>query len=203
MFPVPDGDTGTNLVITLRAAAAELGDPVDGALSAAEVFEALARGAFVGARGNSGVILAQALRGFADSVEGRAVLDGPGFARALHLAAELVTGALSSPAEGTIVSVLHAAAEGAAATAREIGALAPVAEAAAESAAVALQRTTGQLAVLAEAGVVDAGGLGLLILLDCFVEVVSGTRPDRTIELSRRPATLRTSSGRGSSTVSS
>ncbi|MCB8912101.1 DAK2 domain-containing protein [Rhodococcus rhodochrous] len=184
VFPVPDGDTGNNLLITLQAAAARIGGPVDGALTASDVAEGLARGAFAGARGNSGIILAQALRGVADAVAGLTAVGARDLAAALSNAATLVTGALSAPAKGTIVSVLEAAADGATRVASETDAtVCDVAVASADAAADALQRTTTQLDVLAEAGVVDAGGLGLLVLLDCLVEVTTGTRPDRRMVL--------------------
>lgn len=187
VFPVPDGDTGTNLLATLRAAADELGGPVDGALTVGAVAEALARGAFVGARGNSGVILAQGLRGVADSIAGLSTVDGRDFARALDRAATTVTGALSTPAEGTVVTVLRAAADGAGLAAAETTSLKVAVGAAADAAATALEVTPEQLEVLAAAGVVDAGGLGLLILLDCLVEIVSGQRPDRHLRLTSTP----------------
>ncbi|MEU5840262.1 DAK2 domain-containing protein [Rhodococcus sp. NPDC047139] len=184
VFPVPDGDTGNNLLFTLQAAAARIGGPVDGALTASDVAEGLARGAFEGARGNSGIILAQALRGVADAVAGLKTVGARDLAAALANAATLVTGALSAPAKGTIVSVLEAAADGAGRAAQGTDAtVCEVAVASADAAADALQRTTTQLDVLAEAGVVDAGGLGLLVLLDCLVEVTTGTRPDRRMEL--------------------
>ncbi|MDC3725012.1 DAK2 domain-containing protein [Rhodococcus sp. Rp3] len=184
VFPVPDGDTGNNLLITLQAAAARIGGPVDGALTASDVAEGLARGAFAGARGNSGIILAQALRGVADAVAGLTTVGARDLAAALSNAATLVTGALSAPAKGTIVSVLEAAADGATRVASETDAtVCDVAVASADAAADALQRTTTQLDVLAEAGVVDAGGLGLLVLLDCLVEVTTETRPDRRMVL--------------------
>ncbi|MGW0019111.1 DAK2 domain-containing protein [Rhodococcus sp. NPDC003382] len=185
VFPVPDGDTGTNLLITVRSAVEGL--RASGTQqTAAGVLDALARGAFTGARGNSGVILAQILRGMADATATQAQLDAPGIAHALDRAAAAVMRALSTPADGTIVSVLHAAATGAS----RIGAdatPADVALAAADAAAAALQHTVTQLDVLAENGVVDAGGLGLLILLDVFVEVVTGERPDRRLTLTTRP----------------
>lgn len=184
VFPVPDGDTGNNLLITLQAAAARIGGPVDGALTASDVAEGLARGAFAGARGNSGIILAQALRGLADAIAGLTTVGARDLAAAFSNAATLVTGALSAPAKGTIVSVLEAAAEGATRVASETDAtVCDVAVASADAAADALQRTTTQLDVLAEAGVVDAGGLGLLVLLDCLVEVTTGIRPDRRMVL--------------------
>ncbi|EME52354.1 hydroxyacetone-like kinase [Rhodococcus ruber BKS 20-38] len=186
VFPVPDGDTGTNLLVTLRSAAAELDTSAADADDVATIVGALARGAFHGARGNSGVILAQMLRGLADALDGAVVVDATELGRAWCHAADLVTGALSCPAEGTIVSVLHAAADGAHAAGGS-GSLVTVATAAADAAADAVQRTTAQLDVLAEAGVVDAGGLGLLLLLDAFVETVSGRRPDRAPIATSRP----------------
>ncbi len=195
VFPVPDGDTGTNLVLTLQSAVENIGGPVDGALTASDVSERLARGAFLGARGNSGVIVAQALRGVADSVSGHTTVDGRGLADALARASTLVIKALSTPAEGTIVSVLDAAAEGAARAARGTGAtVCDVTVAAADAAADALQRTPAQLDVLAEAGVVDAGGLGLVILLDCLVEVTTGQRPRRRLQVTGPPVRVAASS---------
>ena len=189
VFPVPDGDTGTNLVLTLQSAVDNIGGPVDGALTASDVSERLARGAFLGARGNSGVIVAQALRGVADAVAGHTSIDGRGLADALRRASELVMKALSTPAEGTIVSVLEAAAVGAEKAARDTDAtVCDVTVAAADVAADALQHTPAQLDVLAEAGVVDAGGLGLLILLDCLVEITTGQRPQRRLQITRSPA---------------
>ncbi|MGN0121592.1 MAG: DAK2 domain-containing protein, partial [Rhodococcus sp. (in: high G+C Gram-positive bacteria)] len=139
VFPVPDGDTGNNLLITLQAAAARIGGPVDGALTASDVAEGLARGAFAGARGNSGIILAQALRGVADAVAGLTTVGARDLAAAFSNAATLVTGALSAPAKGTIVSVLEAAADGATRVASETDAtVCDVAVASADAAADAL-----------------------------------------------------------------
>ncbi|MGI9207229.1 MAG: DAK2 domain-containing protein, partial [Rhodococcus sp. (in: high G+C Gram-positive bacteria)] len=195
VFPVPDGDTGTNLVLTLQSAVENIGGPVDGALTAWDVSERLARGAFLGARGNSGVIVAQALRGVADAMSGHTTVDGRGLADALARASTLVMKALSTPAEGTIVSVLDAAADGAERAARDPGAtVCDVTVAAADAAADALQRTPAQLDVLAEAGVVDAGGLGLVILLDCLVEVTTGQRPRRRIQVTGPPVPAAASS---------
>ncbi|MBM7461456.1 DAK2 domain-containing protein [Rhodococcus coprophilus] len=189
VFPVPDGDTGTNLVLTLQSAVENIGGPVDGALTASDVSERLARGAFLGARGNSGVIVAQALRGVADAVAGHTTIDGRGLADALRRASKLVMKALSTPEEGTIVSVLEAAAEGAEKAARSTDTtVCDVTVAAADAAADALQQTPAQLDVLAEAGVVDAGGLGLVILLDCLVEITTGQRPQRRLQITRTPA---------------
>jgi DAK2 domain fusion protein YloV len=179
VFPVPDGDTGTNLLLTMRAAAEAvrrvLRDNADGpARGVAAVAGALARGALVGARGNSGVILSQVLRGVADAV---AAVVGPTpagavLADALSRAHRLATASVTRPREGTVLSVLGAAAGAAAAVGSDR--LDDVACAAAEAAAGAVQATTGQLPELARAGVVDAGGLGLYLVLDALAGLVSG-----------------------------
>jgi uncharacterized protein len=187
VYPVADGDTGTNLVLTLRAAAEELarrpvrpGQPD----TAAEAAAALARGALRGARGNSGVIVSQLPRGLAEvlaDAEGWAVdgVDGPALAAALCRADELARAAVSRPVEGTMLSVLRAAATDSSAAANRGGALADVVAAAVEGAAAALADTPRQLPVLARAGVVDAGGRGLALLLDALAGVVNG-RPGGT-----------------------
>lgn len=177
VFPVPDSDTGTNLLFTMRAAAdATRAVPADA--PASEVAGALARGAVAGARGNSGVILSQVLRGFAEGTrDGH--LDAGSARDALNEAAVLATEAISIPVEGTIVTVLrHAAAVADGCTP---GAeLAAVVTVAAEGAVEALARTPSQLRALGRAGVVDAGGLGLVVILDALVGVVTGRAPDRS-----------------------
>ena len=179
VFPVADRDTGTNLLLTMRAAAdavrrclRESGEPP----SAGPVASALARGALLGARGNSGVILSQVLRGVADAVlaaEGRLEAAGAVLADALCRAHRLATAALSNPREGTVLSVLRAAAAAAGAAGQRLEA---AAAAAADAAAAALRATTAQLPELARAGVVDAGGLGLQLVLDALARLLSGDR---------------------------
>jgi len=167
VYPVPDGDTGTNLLLTLQAADSAVRNDPPGDLAA--TLGSMARGAVLGARGNSGVILSQILRGLAESVP--AEPDGAALAKALARAAELAWGAVADPVEGTMLSVVRAAAEAA------VGAgdsLAAVAGAAAGGAARALDRTPDQLPVLARAGVVDAGGRGLCLLLESLATVVAG-----------------------------
>jgi uncharacterized protein len=175
VFPVPDGDTGTNLLLTMRAAADAVRRVVreNGAgRGVAVVAAALARGALVGARGNSGVILSQVLRGVAEAVAPAKRPAGAVLADALRRAHRLATAAVSRPKEGTVLSVLAAAARAAA----EVGSdrLDDVAVAAAEAAGKAVQATTGQLPELARAGVVDAGGLGLYLVLDALAALVTG-----------------------------
>ncbi|WP_312859323.1 DAK2 domain-containing protein [Pseudonocardia xinjiangensis] len=193
VFPVPDGDTGTNLLLTMRAATEAvlrvLRDNADGpARGAAVVAGALARGALVGARGNSGVILSQVLRGVADAV---AAVVGPTpagavLADALGRAHRLATAAVTRPREGTVLSVLGAAARAAAAAGSDR--LDDVACAAAEAAAGAVQATTGQLPELARAGVVDAGGLGLYLVLDALAGLVSGRTGTARLPATGAPA---------------
>ena len=176
VYPVPDGDTGTNLALTMAAAQRAL--PADG--SAGEVLRCLARAALLGARGNSGVILAQLLRGLADAIADHEIVAGRALAEALTAAAKASYAAVAQPVEGTILSVATAAAR--AARSLDSDDLLAVCRAAADAAAEALARTPEQLPVLAAAGVVDAGGRGLVVLLDALVEAVGGRPPVRPPE---------------------
>jgi len=186
VFPVADADTGTNMLFTMRSAWAQADTHADSD-DVAEIAAALAGGALHGARGNSGVILSQILRGLADVVTtasadtqgALADIDGPLFAAALRHAIGLVVASMGEPVPGTIVSVLQEAAGAAEHTGADGAGLADVVNAAAEAAAVALDKTTGQLDVLAEAGVVDAGGRGLLVLLDAMSTTLTGRAPHR------------------------
>ncbi|MFF8954457.1 DAK2 domain-containing protein [Streptomyces sp. NPDC014894] len=176
VYPVADGDTGTNLYLTLESAAQaveavfaahETGGSRPGAADAAR---AMAHGALIGARGNSGTILAQLLRGMAERIGA-----GDRLAGALRGAAELAREAVAHPVEGTILTVASAAAEAAARA--DTDAAGPTARAAYDGAFAALEATPGQLAVLGRAGVVDAGGRGLLAVLGALVEAVTGEAP--------------------------
>jgi DAK2 domain fusion protein YloV len=170
VYPVPDGDTGTNLVLTFDAALKALSEQdSDSPLTVA------ARGALLGARGNSGVILSQLLRGLAEALPAQA--DGRALAGALGHAADAAYRAVAAPVEGTVLSVARAAADAAAQA--DSADLATVVRHAADGAARALKRTPEQLPALARAGVVDAGGRGLCVLLDALVEVVTGEVPER------------------------
>jgi DAK2 domain fusion protein YloV len=178
VFPVPDGDTGINLLLTAQAAVAAL--DAEGPRTTESAWSVLARGAVLGARGNSGTILAQLLRGLADQLGGQPPADGPAFAAALQKAAETAYGAVADPEEGTFLTVARAAGEAAVASGDEgRTTLAEVVRAAADGARRALEATPGQLAVLREAGVVDAGGAGLCLVLDALVTTVTGVEPDR------------------------
>jgi DAK2 domain fusion protein YloV len=167
VYPVADSDTGSNMLFTMTGAAKELeaAQPKD----AAEALKILARGAVASAKGNSGVILSQVVRGLADRAEGE--LDGEWLAKALGHADEVATGAVSRPVAGTILTVLHAVAL---AVRGETRSLAEVAQEAAKEAAHALEKTPLQLPALAKAGVVDAGARGLVAVLDALVGVLTG-----------------------------
>jgi DAK2 domain fusion protein YloV len=186
---VPDGDTGTNLHLTLAAAVEALtGSSLRGGDTETptpqRLVSALAHGALMGARGNSGVILAQLLRGIADGLDGvEGALDGGQLATALTAGAREAYAAVAEPVEGTMLTVARVAAEtaesAASATDRDdADALAAVATAAAAGARAALARTPEQLEVLRRAGVVDAGGRGVCVLLDALASVVTGAQAE-------------------------
>jgi DAK2 domain fusion protein YloV len=175
VFPVPDGDTGTNLHLTVVAAADAL-DELPGGAGVAETWRALAPGALLGARGNSGVILSQVFRGLADVLGPlEAPPGGAVFAGALGHASGLARGAVEHPVEGTILSALAAAASSCGCA----SGLGEAARAAAGGARQALRRTTGQLDVLARSGVVDAGAAGLCVVLDALAAVITEEYPER------------------------
>jgi len=174
VFPVPDGDTGTNMHLTLRAGIEELARSESDGLSA--VAHGLAHGTLMGARGNSGVILSQVLRGFAEGLNGAERADGPALARAFANASRAAYGALSEPIEGTILTVARMTAEALASRPPETAdeALAKASSAARE----AVERTPELLPVLKEAGVVDAGGLGLAIIVEGLSRSLRGESLD-------------------------
>ncbi len=174
VYPVPDGDTGTNMALTMESVVAELGDLEDEP-DLHDVCRAVTHGSLMGARGNSGVILSQLLRGFADGLDrgtptGSA--DGQDLARILVIADELARKAVMRPVEGTILTVATGAAEGASRAAAAGQSLLEVAEAARAGAGEALARTPSLLPVLEEAGVVDAGGAGYVLLFDALLHVL-------------------------------
>ena len=187
VFPVADADTGTNMLFTMRVASSRADDRAPGT-DVVAVAAALAEGALQGARGNSGVILSQILRGLTDVTAGAAEerggvladVGGPVFAAALRHAVVLVEASVSDTVAGTIVSVLQAAAGAATAAAATDADLVDVVGSASDAAVVALEKTPQQLDVLAQAGVVDAGGRGLLVLLDAFTATLTGHTPHRT-----------------------
>jgi len=165
VFPVPDGDTGTNMVLTMHAALEEIKAVPDD--SAAAVAHATAHGALMGARGNSGVILSQLFRGLASGLDGKAQFDGADFAAALNEASITAYKGVIKPVEGTILTVGREAAEAAQAVVEEgqVDFL-PVLERVVAAAKDSVARTPLLLDVLRDAGVVDAGGQGLFVILE-------------------------------------
>ncbi|MFP4513549.1 MAG: DAK2 domain-containing protein [Acidimicrobiales bacterium] len=176
VYPVPDGDTGTNMALTLESVVAELDDlGVNGdGPDLVAVCGAIGHGSLMGARGNSGVILSQVMRGFTSVVRDAGTFDAPTFAAALTAASDAAYEAVMRPVEGTILTVVREAA-GAAETAVASGRdLVASLDAARTRALDALERTPELLPVLAEAGVVDAGGAGFVLFLDSMLHVVDG-----------------------------
>jgi uncharacterized protein len=177
VYPVPDGDTGTNMARTLDAVVEEMdGAPAD---DLGATCDAISHGSLMGARGNSGVILSQILRGFASTFKAHAdVVDSSAhprlFADALEAAAAGAYQAVLKPIEGTILTVARMSAEGATAAVEAGGNLAEVVRAARDAGKRALDNTPELLPVLKDAGVVDAGGAGFLLLLDAALHVVAG-----------------------------
>ncbi|MEU9353653.1 DAK2 domain-containing protein [Streptomyces griseoloalbus] len=184
VYPVADGDTGTNLYLTVESATAAVeavfaGHEAGGdeGPTLADAVRAMAHGALIGARGNSGTILAQLLRGMAQVLAGDeapAHADGPGMRLALRHAADSARQAVAHPVEGTVLTVASAAADAADGVRGDCGA---VARAAYEGARAALAETPALLAVLRRAGVVDAGGRGLVAVLAALVETCTGEAP--------------------------
>ncbi|MDO5668981.1 MAG: DAK2 domain-containing protein [Corynebacterium sp.] len=178
VFPVPDADTGSNMTHTMEAALKEA-DKLPAGTGAPEVAAALASGSVRGARGNSGLVLSQVLRAVADSAA-RGPIDAASIARSLTLAVSLVDRAIAEPVEGTVITVLRAAA-GAAESAE--GDLHAVVSAAFSAARTALAKTPSQLDVLREAGVVDAGGAGFVVLLETLIAEIEGTQVQAQVDI--------------------
>lgn len=186
VFPVPDGDTGTNMFLTISAARDAIVQAIadDPGLHPTESMRILARGALLGARGNSGVILSQMLGAYvARLAEGtHEARNAVVAAEAMQRATDASYAAVGEPVEGTILTVARAASDAAMARAAEAGARArDVFTAAAGAAREALARTPTQLKALADAGVVDAGGRGLCVVLDAAETVSTGRRPPRPV----------------------
>ena len=177
VFPVPDGDTGTNMSLTLNAALREVDKVESNQINS--ITAALARGSLMGARGNSGVILSQFFRGFAEGLAH--VTDGAtghDLAMALHKSSQTTYRAVMKPVEGTMLTVGRDAAQAAEAAAEEGASPAAVLKAAYEAAAKAVQDSPKFLPVLKEAGVVDAGGQGLLCIFEGFLKGLDGQPAD-------------------------
>ena len=163
VFPVPDGDTGTNMLLTMQAALAGIDPAAD---EAGAIGKQAARGALMGARGNSGVILSQIIAGMARALEGHRESDAQTMARALTEAAEAAYGAVAQPVEGTMLTVAREVGRAAEQAAAEAPDVVTTLRHATTAAAEAVRKTRYQLQVLTEAGVVDAGGEGYRLILE-------------------------------------
>jgi len=171
VFPVPDGDTGTNMLLTLQSAVEDIKE--SNAAEVSRIARLASHGSLMGARGNSGVILSQIFRGFARAVEGRAALQPKELAAAFEEAANAAYRAVNRPTEGTILTVAREAGRAATAAASDPDASATsVIAAAAAGARIAVLKTPSQLQILRDAGVVDAGGFGLQIILEGMLKSI-------------------------------
>jgi len=190
VFPVPDGDTGSNMLATVRAALAEADSVADP--SADRIAQAISFGALMGARGNSGVISSQIFRGMAEALGGKHSFDGADLAHALTAGTATAYKAVGKPVEGTILTVLREASVAASRAVESGGDLQDVLSAATAAAHEAVARTPTLLPVLAEAGVVDAGGQGLYRFmqgtLDYLVSHARVERPARAATAGDRTA---------------
>jgi uncharacterized protein len=176
VFPVPDGDTGTNMLLTLQSAVEDVKE--SGAAEVSKIAKLASHGSLMGARGNSGVILSQIFRGFARAVEGKGSLTPAELAAAFEEAANAAYRAVNKPTEGTILTVAREAGRAAATAASAPDATVPrVIAAAAAGAKAAVLKTPSQLQILRDAGVVDAGGFGLQLILEGMLKTVEESDP--------------------------
>lgn len=172
IFPVPDGDTGTNMGMTMANGAKAVANTP--ASTVGEVGQILSKGLLMGARGNSGVITSQLFRGFAQAIADKTELTGEDLAKAFQSGVEVAYGAVMKPVEGTILTVSRGAATAALKQAEETNDAVAVMQAALDGANRALQKTPDMLPVLKEVGVVDSGGQGLAFIYEGFMMAVSG-----------------------------
>lgn len=172
VYPVPDGDTGTNMLLTMQSACQEIQNSP--AQEVGVIAQMMAHGALMGARGNSGVILSQILRGFARGLEGLTTFDSLQLASALHEGANTAYKGVIKPVEGTILTVARESADAAVRAAAASRDLRYVLDQVVREARASVSRTPTLLQVLADAGVVDAGGQGLLIILEGMLRHLQG-----------------------------
>ena len=173
VYPVPDGDTGSNMAATLNSVVSEI-ESLEENLELENIIDAISHGSLMGARGNSGVIISQILRGFVSKIKNasRKTIDANLFSEALSEAASAAYEAVGNPVEGTILTVVRETAEAAEKATSEKLSLLPLAEIAREAAKRSLDSTPELLPVLARAGVVDAGGSGFLLMLDSLLHII-------------------------------
>jgi len=185
VFPVPDGDTGTNMKLTFNSGAKEIANLDSNSVS--EIAKKLSRGLLMGARGNSGVILSQLFRGFAMGVEGYDIIDTVIFAKALKRGVETAYKAVMKPVEGTILTVSRESAEEANLIAKPELSFEELMSRLVQEAKRSLSRTPNLLPVLKEVGVVDSGGAGLVVLYEGFEKAILGEK--LTLDVSKQKTT--------------
>lgn len=186
VFPVPDGDTGSNMYMTLRSAVTEARGVEQ--TTAGEVLRAAAHGSLLGARGNSGVILSQILRGLSDGMGDATTADAPRLGQAFGQAAIVAHRAVMKPKEGTLLTVIRDVARATQQSAEHNADIRELLSVAVTEAHEAVERTIGQLAILKEAGVVDAGGFGLSVILEGFRHslMVEQRQDDKPLQMTPR-----------------
>jgi DAK2 domain fusion protein YloV len=172
VFPVPDGDTGTNMLLTMRAAYHEIA--ANESPEVGEIADKLAYGAIMGSRGNSGTILSQLFRGFAQALAGKRQFDAALLAASVREAVKMAYKAVQSPVEGTILTVARETAEAIEATVEETNDLRLILERAVDRARLSVARTPDLLPILKKAGVVDAGGQGLMLIFEGMLRYAHG-----------------------------
>lgn len=180
VFPVPDGDTGTNMSLTMRSAIKEVNMVTNNDLEA--LASALSKGALKGARGNSGVILSQILKGFSSVIRDEKSITSKTFAKALKEGATIAYGAVTKPKEGTILTVIRMMSDEAVNIAKKCPEINEFLEKTLAYGEEVLKQTPEMLPVLKKAGVVDAGGRGLLVILNGFYRFLTGAEVDLSIE---------------------
>ncbi len=186
VFPVPDGDTGTNMYLTFKEAASAVEDVESRSIS--KLVSALSKGALMGARGNSGVILSQLIRGLAQSLEGKTKIKSKDFAAALKKASQVAYHGVLKPVEGTILTVSRESADKAVETAKETEDIIELLEIVIEEAEESLKRTPELLDTLKEAEVVDAGGQGYLSILEGMLNGLKGEEIDYSSKVKQKAA---------------
>lgn len=173
VFPVPDGDTGTNMSMTIKNAVPELSKMGDD-VTVGAVSEAVATAMLRGARGNSGVILSLLFRGISKGFKGKTTANGKDFAEAINLGVKAAYKSVMKPTEGTVLTVSREAGEAAAALAEETDDFITIFKATIEAGEISLEKTPELLPALKKAGVVDAGGMGFLVILKGMLSVFEG-----------------------------
>lgn len=179
VFPVPDGDTGTNMNLSFTSGSDRVIS--NGATTVGDMANDLAKGLLMGARGNSGVILSQLFRGFSQSLAGKDTVDAIGLAAAFQKGVQTAYQAVMKPVEGTILTVARESAAEAEKAANETGDCVAVVKSLVKGAQISLDHTPELLSVLKEVGVVDSGGQGLTFIYEGFYEALTGQRPTRAV----------------------